>query len=270
MELTVERTSVSQTHSAFLGEKDHLALDAYHSVCCAVATCSRTSPSEGQWAERDATGWVDVSWIEDQWEAWQSHCQFLMGSLCFWCVVSPFRWNHHPGPWGRFREQISISYPDNTNKCVLFEGWVQKALPTVWIPHLMTQLSQVNGLGPGCPPIFAALFFLQRSETGQCTVGPRGPLQTGRLRDVQGGDLQRGHHGHLLRHARLYCSGGECALCLSGFGNPDSPAAPSETLQLVGGVESWHLQTPLWLLGWMMAENVLGSSQYKFKSKRVL
>lgn len=56
-------------------------------MCRTVATCSRTSPSEGQWAEIDATeqgvGWVDVSCIGGQWEAWQSHCQFLMGSLCF-------------------------------------------------------------------------------------------------------------------------------------------------------------------------------------------
>ena len=152
------------------------------------------------------------------------------GQPVFWYVVSPFRWNHHPGPQGRFWEWISYirSYPDNTKRCLPFEVWVQKALLAVWPPHLVTQLSQVDGLGPGCPTIFAALCFLQRSETGQCTVGPRGPLQTGRFRDVQGGDLQRSHHGHLLRHARLHCSGGECAHCLSSFGNPDSPAAPSE------------------------------------------
>ena len=54
----------------------------------------------------------------------------------FWYVVSPFRWNHHPGPRGRFWEWISYirSYPDNTKKCLPFEVWVQKALLAVWPP----------------------------------------------------------------------------------------------------------------------------------------
>ena len=93
-------------------------------------------------------------------------------------------------------------------------------------PHLVTQLSQVDGLGPSCPTIFAALCFLQRSETGQCTVGPWGPLQTGRFRDVQGGDLQRGYHGHLLWHARLHCSGGELCSLLKQLWESRFPSSP--------------------------------------------
>ena len=198
-----------------------------------MATCSRTSPSEGQWAEIDATeqgvGWVDVSWIGGQWEAWQSRCHFLMGSLCF------DTWLAHSD--GTIIQDHEADFESGYLISALIQITQRSVSPLKcgyrklsWLcdPHLVTQLSQVDGLGPSCPTIFAALCFLQRSETGQCTVGPWGPLQTGRFRDVQGGDLQRGYHGHLLWHARLHCSGGEYAHCLSSFGNPGSPAAPSE------------------------------------------
>lgn len=136
-----EYLSVSQTHSAFLGEKDHLALDAYPTVCCAVATCSRTSLSEGQWAERDAAeqgvAGVDVSWIEGQWEAWQSHCQFLMGSLCFdaWLAHSDgtIIQDHEADFESRSQSLIQIT---QTSVSPLKGGC--RKLSRLFDPHLMT------------------------------------------------------------------------------------------------------------------------------------
>lgn len=120
--------------------------------------CSRTSPSEGQWAEIDATeqgvGWVDVSWIGGQWEAWQSHCHFLMGSLCF------DMWLAHSD--GTIIQDHEADFESGYLISALIQITQKGVSPLKcgyrklsWLcdpPRLVTQLSQVDGLGPAAPP----------------------------------------------------------------------------------------------------------------------
>lgn len=111
--------------------------------------------------------------IGGQWEAWQSRCHFLMGSLCF------DTWLAHSD--GTIIQDHEADFESGYLISALIQITQRSVSPLKcgyrklsWLcdPHLVTQLSQVDGLGPGCPTIFAALCFLQRSETGQCTVGP--------------------------------------------------------------------------------------------------
>lgn len=146
-------------------------------------------------------GWVDVSCIGGQWEAWQSHCQFLMGSLCF------DMWLAHSD--GTIIQDYEADFKSGsqcvihiTQRSVSLSRVGAESSPGCLTRHLMTQLSQVGGLKPSCPTIFAALCFLQRSETGQRTVGPRRATANWVFRDARRGSGQRGYHGH-LSSARL-------------------------------------------------------------------
>lgn len=153
-------------------------------------------PGEGQWAEIDATeqecrvgGCLLYRW-SGQWEAWQSHCQFLMGSLCFDMWLAHSDGTIIRTTRAQISEWISICYPHNTRSVSPFRVGAESS-PGCLTPPSHDPAQPGRWLGPNCPCICCSV-FLQRSETGQRTVGPRGATANWQISGCARRDLQRG------------------------------------------------------------------------------
>lgn len=211
-------------------------------------------------------GWVDVLQIQGKWEGWKSHIQFLKDSLLL-RVVSPFIRSQHLGTMRQIL-RFDLNFLSRKFKEVR-SFWSTCAWPLCGpITHPVSQLVQVNGLGPGCPTTCCNLFF---SETWNWTMycwTTRVTVNWRTSECAKRGSVMESPRRLSVAHQTILLQRWVQLLELLWkselWSNPGSemPQAAFVCCGFVGsGVESWYLQIPLWLIGWMMAKNVLSFSK---------